>query len=219
VLDAENVIVTVPTISGKTVIGELAALKNAESRQRASFSAGADRGRLHGLCDQTRCKWPAVGSGMALRGRRATRAMRTCWPRSCALTGCISVRFSGDSEQVEVVKTVARTHQMMIWTRQRQTNQLRSMLREFYPAALAAFGDELSGRDAQAFAALTASPVAYSPLKQTVRTLQKRPTRNSALIGGEVPEQFAVALFRGSVLRQRAHGVRKDVMLCAPSLH
>lgn len=36
-----------------------------------------------------------------------------------------------DIEQAEVVKTVAHTHQTMIWTRQRQANQLRSMLREF----------------------------------------------------------------------------------------
>ena len=31
----------------------------------------------------------------------------------------------------------------MIWTRQRQTNQLRSTLREFYPAALEVFDDWL----------------------------------------------------------------------------
>ena len=65
---------------------------------------------------------------------------------------------AGDSEQAEVVKTVARAHQTMIWTRQRQTNQLRSMLREFYPAALAAFGDDLAGRDALAVLALAPSP-------------------------------------------------------------
>jgi hypothetical protein len=37
----------------------------------------------------------------------------------------------------------ARTHQNLIWSRQRQANALRSTLREFYPAALAAF-DELA---------------------------------------------------------------------------
>lgn len=57
---------------------------------------------------------------------------------------------AGDSEQAEVVKQLARTHQTMIWSRQRQANQLRSMLREFYPAALATFGDDLAGRDALA---------------------------------------------------------------------
>lgn len=65
---------------------------------------------------------------------------------------------AGDSEQAEVIKTVARTHQTMIWTRQRQANQLRSMLREFYPAALEAFGDDLAGRDALAVLAIAPTP-------------------------------------------------------------
>jgi transposase len=65
---------------------------------------------------------------------------------------------AGDSERAEVVKTLARTHQTMIWTRQRQTNQLRSMLREFYPAALAAFSGDLAGRDAIAVLAIAPTP-------------------------------------------------------------
>jgi hypothetical protein len=65
---------------------------------------------------------------------------------------------AGDSDLAEVVKTVARAHQTMIWTRQRQTNQLRSQLREFYPAALVAFGDDLASRDALAVLALAPSP-------------------------------------------------------------
>ena len=58
-------------------------------------------------------------------------------------------RVAGDSELSEAIKVLARAHQSMIWTRQRQTNQLRSTLREFYPAALDAF-DDLPGRDALA---------------------------------------------------------------------
>jgi len=42
---------------------------------------------------------------------------------------------------------LARAHQSMIWSRGRQTNLLRSTLREFYPAALVAF-DDLAGTDA-----------------------------------------------------------------------
>jgi transposase len=67
---------------------------------------------------------------------------------------------AGDSALAEHVKVLARTHQSMIWARQRQTNALRSMLREFYPAALAAFGEELAGRDALAILAIAPSPEA-----------------------------------------------------------
>ncbi len=74
---------------------------------------------------------------------------------------------SGDSEQAEVVKTLARTHQSMIWTRQRQTNQLRSMLREFHPAALAAFGEDLAGRDALAVLPLASTPTAARTLSRS----------------------------------------------------
>ncbi|HWC21144.1 MAG TPA: IS110 family transposase, partial [Flexivirga sp.] len=74
---------------------------------------------------------------------------------------------AGDSEQAEVVKTLARTHQTMIWTRQRQTNQLRSLLREFHPAALEAFGDDLSGRDALAVLPLASTPAAGQVLSRS----------------------------------------------------
>jgi transposase len=62
---------------------------------------------------------------------------------------------AGDSELAEAVKVLARAHQSMIWTRQRQVNQLRSTLREFYPGALAAFDDLASG---DALAVLAAAP-------------------------------------------------------------
>ncbi|HET7736076.1 MAG TPA: IS110 family transposase [Nocardioidaceae bacterium] len=74
---------------------------------------------------------------------------------------------AGDSVQAEVVKTVARTHQTMIWTRQRQANQLRSMLREFYPAALEAFGEDLAGRDALAILAVAPTPTAGRALSSS----------------------------------------------------
>jgi transposase len=68
-------------------------------------------------------------------------------------------QVAGDSDLAEAVKVLARGHQSLIWTRQRQTNQLRSMLREYYPAALAAFPD-LAGRDALAVLAAAPTPMA-----------------------------------------------------------
>jgi transposase len=66
-------------------------------------------------------------------------------------------RIAGDSELGEAIKVLARGHQSLIWTRQRQANQLRSTLREFYPAALDAFS-EIGGRDALAVLAVAPTP-------------------------------------------------------------
>jgi transposase len=62
---------------------------------------------------------------------------------------------AGDSVLAEAIKTLARAHQSLVWTRQRQTNQLRSTLREFYPAALDAFPELASG---DALAVLKVAP-------------------------------------------------------------
>ena len=62
-----------------------------------------------------------------------------------------------DSELLEAIKVLARSHQSLIWTRQRQLNALRNALREFYPGALAAF-DELGHPDALAVLAIAPGP-------------------------------------------------------------
>jgi transposase len=74
---------------------------------------------------------------------------------------------AGDSALAEHVKVLARTHQSLIWSRQRQTNALRSLLREFYPAALAAFGDDLASREALAILTIAPSPDAGRHLSQS----------------------------------------------------
>jgi hypothetical protein len=65
---------------------------------------------------------------------------------------------AGDSTTAEAVRLAARAHQTMIWTRQRSTNTLRSLLRECYPAALVAFADDLAGRDGLAVLAAAPDP-------------------------------------------------------------
>src|SRR5215831_3804265 len=50
-------------------------------------------------------------------------------------------QVAGDSEQAQAVKVVARAHQTLIWERHRHLLRLRTALREFFPAALAAFSD------------------------------------------------------------------------------
>nr|WP_281367843.1 IS110 family transposase [Nonomuraea typhae] len=49
--------------------------------------------------------------------------------------------IAGDSAQAEAIKVVARTHKTLIWERTRTGQRLRHALREYFPAALAAFED------------------------------------------------------------------------------
>jgi hypothetical protein len=48
---------------------------------------------------------------------------------------------AGDSPDAAAVKVVARTRKTLIWERTRQVQRLRHQLREYFPAALEAFGD------------------------------------------------------------------------------
>jgi transposase len=65
---------------------------------------------------------------------------------------------AGDSALVEAVKVLARGQQNLLWARQRHVNQLRNALREFYPAALDAFGSDLASRDAIAILGIALTP-------------------------------------------------------------
>jgi len=67
-------------------------------------------------------------------------------------------RIAGDSASAAAIKVLARAHQDLIWSRQRQVNHLRSQLREFYPGALAAFGSDLAHPDAVAVLERAPSP-------------------------------------------------------------
>jgi hypothetical protein len=67
-------------------------------------------------------------------------------------------QLAGDSGLAEAVKVLARAHQGLIWSRQRHLNQLRNALREFYPAALEAFGTDLASVDALAVLGVAPTP-------------------------------------------------------------
>jgi len=86
--------------------------------------------------------------------------------------------IAGDSEIAEHVKVAARAHQTMIWSRVRQVNALRSLLRDYYPAALAAFGTDLADRDALAVLAAAPSPEQGRRLSQArIEALLRRAGR------------------------------------------
>ncbi len=89
--------------------------------------------------------------------------------------------IAGDSPGVEGIKVLARAHQNLIWARNRHTNQLRSGLREYYPAALEAF-DGLADRDTLAILGRAPTPEAGSRLSiSQIRSALKRAGRQRKL--------------------------------------
>ena len=83
---------------------------------------------------------------------------------------------AGDSSEAEAIKVLARAHQNLIWTRQRIGNQLRSVLREFYPGALHTFSD-LASVDAIAVLVIAPTPTRG-------RALSKAKVRKALASGG-----------------------------------
>ena len=83
---------------------------------------------------------------------------------------------AADSDLAEAVKLVARSHQSAIWSRRRLANQLRSALREFFPAALDAF-DDLCHGDAVAV-------LEVAPTPERARTLSRSKIASALRRGG-----------------------------------
>jgi transposase len=104
---------------------------------------------------------------------------------------------AGDTAIAEHVKVVARAHQTMIWTRQRTTNTIRSMLREYYPAALVAF-DDLAHSDA--LAVLAAAPDPALTTSRVVALLRKGGRQRNL----QVRAQVIVEALRSEQLPARA---------------
>ena len=139
----EQVVVGIETDRGPWVGALVAAgyqvfavnpLQAARFRERSSTSgAKSDAGDAHALADMVRTD------------RHQLRAV------------------AGDSDRGEAVKVVARAHQTMIWERTRHMLRLRSALREYFPAALAAFADLTAG-DTLELLALAPDPAAAAAL-------------------------------------------------------
>src|SRR5262249_35737038 len=68
-----------------------------------------------------------------------------------------------DSHQVQAISVLARAHQDAIWLQSREVNRLRSLLREFFPAALQVFAD-LTTRSALAILHTAPTPAAAAVL-------------------------------------------------------
>jgi len=89
-------------------------------------------------------------------------------------------QVAGDSEQAQAVKVVARAHQTLIWERHRHLLRLRTALREFFPAALAAFSD-LTAPDALELLGKAPDPASAARLSRAqITAALKRARRRQA---------------------------------------
>src|ERR687897_3392970 len=107
---------------------------------------------------------------------------------------------TGDSADAEAVQLLTRTHQSMIWDRTRQVLRLRNALREFFPAALAAF-DDLSAPDTLELLARAPDPDRAARLSrsQLAAALRRAKRRNV-----EAGARDLQAVLRAAALRQPA---------------
>lgn len=72
-------------------------------------------------------------------------------------------QVAGDSVEAEAVKVLSRAHKTLIWERTRHLLRLRHALREFFPAALAAF-DDLTAADTLQLLAAAPDPASAAAL-------------------------------------------------------
>ena len=97
---------------------------------------------------------------------------------------------AGDSDDAGAVRILARAHQQLIWDRVRQTNRLRSALREYFQAALVAFPDLAHG-DALGLLATAPGPREAARLSSTQIRADASATVAASAASSSVPPRSA----------------------------
>jgi transposase len=168
-LDKDGIVLAARRIAdGLAGVGELHALVAAHAQDPTQVAVGieTDRGLLVGALLAAGYQVYAVNPHTVSRYRGRHGSSRAKSGRGDAKVLADLVRtdrhnhrqVAGDSPLVEAVKLLARAHQNLIWSRQRQVNALRSALREFYPGALVALGAQLAEPEALAVLELAPTP-------------------------------------------------------------
>lgn len=108
-----------------------------------------------------------------------------------------------DSELAQAVTVLARAQQDAVWNRAQLNNQLRSHLKQYFPAALAAFqvrGIGLDSREARAVLASAPNPAAAARLTRAqLRSLLRKSGRQRNI---DAWADRLRTVFRGDYLRQ-----------------
>ena len=168
VLDTEGTVLATRRIpEGLEGVARLHAMlgEHAERSDEVMVGIETDRGLLVGALVAAGYRVYAINPLAASRYRERHTTSRAKSDRGDAKVLADLVRtdrhnhraVAPDSELHGAIKVLARSHQNLIWARQRQLNALRSALREYYPGALTTF-PELGHPDALAVLAVAPDP-------------------------------------------------------------
>jgi transposase len=124
--------------------------------------------------------------------------------------------IAGDSPEAEAVKVVTRAHKTLIWERTRHLLRLRHALREFFPAALAAF-DNLAAVDALELLATAPDPASAAVLSaEAIEAALKKARRHGRAAKAQAIAQALRAEYLGQptvVASAYAAAVRAQVAI------
>ncbi|WP_069736197.1 IS110 family transposase [Streptomyces sp. EN27] len=109
-----------------------------------------------------------------------------------------------DSELAQAITVLARAQQDAVWSRQQVANQVRSLLREYYPAALHAFqGKEGGLTRADARTVLTLAPTPAKAAKLTLAQLRAALKRSGRTRAFDTETARLREIFRSEYARHR----------------
>jgi transposase len=124
-----------------------------------------------------------------------------------------------DTELARAIAVLARAHQDATWRRTKASNELRSLLREYYPAFLGAFierKDFLASTDARAVLAIAPTPAAARTLTKTrIATALRRGGRKRGVdvLAAQIHEVLRVPHLRQQPLVEQAMGTAALALL------
>jgi|SoiMethySBSTD1v2_1073268.scaffolds.fasta_scaffold310967_2 transposase len=109
-----------------------------------------------------------------------------------------------DTELAQAIRVLARAQQDAVWARQRMGNQIRSLLKDFYPAALDAFAGLAKGGLArpEARTILAAAPTPAKAARFTRARLRALLTKAGRQRRVDDETTRLLAVFRGQYLQQ-----------------
>jgi transposase len=129
-------------------------------------------------------------------------------------------RLPADSELAQAITVLARAAQDAIWRRSKAIQELRALLREFYPGVLAAFAHgtatNLASPEARAILAIAPTPAAGARLSQArIATALRRAGRKRGIttLAAHIQQTLRIPQLRQPPLVENAMGCQVSALL------